>query len=469
MIIDKAELVSRFGEAILGNAAAIFVGAGTSIDAGFPDWNKLLAFARRRLGLPSSFSDLALLAQYFVSTVPGGRDVLEDEIIRQLQITAGPTITHNMLSELPIDEYWTTNYDTLLDDSIPHAQILTEDTALARLENSFRRRVYKLHGTLPKRAAATPSSVSGRGGSRQELVIAREDFEKYPRTHPRMWAQLMASFLTKSLLFVGISFNDPNIMHLFKLAREQTGVTAREHFTIMRHPKGAQDRRLHDLRIADLTAIGIRVCQVEEYREITELLSWLVRRTRAARVFVSGSTSSNISNGLLKLVGSLAADTDLSFVTAGPAGRVMCYSFASALLVKGSYNPERLIMYFQAEVGRSSDIEERFGTVRYYGASRSEMLDEAIRDIRALFVIGGGRGTFDEVKRAVGRGTPVVPLACTGGAALKVWETMSSRLEEHQYGGKPIKRNDFELLNHPDQNIVARHAIQLLRQAVYLD
>jgi hypothetical protein len=48
--------------------------------------------------------------------------------------------------------------------------------------------------------------------------------------------------------------------------------------------------RLHQLRMDDFRKSGIRVCEIADHAEITDILTQLLRRTRPARLFVSGST-----------------------------------------------------------------------------------------------------------------------------------------------------------------------------------
>jgi hypothetical protein len=85
-----------------------------------------------------------------------------------------------------------------------------------------------------------------------------------------------------------------------------------------------------------------------------------------------------------------------------------------------------------------------------------------------VIVLGGGEGTFDEVSRANERKMGVVPLACTGGTALAVWETMRGALREIQLGGKQVDLHTFDSLNSTDPIIAVDAAMILVRQAMYL-
>lgn len=456
------ELVVRFGEAATRGAGSVFVGAGLSVPAGFPDWPLILRFAVRAMRTGSSVTDLSLLAQYYCQTVPGGREILDAEIYRRLNVDASPTENHRLLSELPITEFWTTNYDRLIEEAIPDASVLTEDADLATFQAVNRQRIYKMHGSLPGAAGAKPG--------KSNYVIARDDFDLYPQTHSRMWAQLQATYLTRTILFLGLSFSDPNISHLLRLSRYQVGVQQREHFTVMRRPTlGTSDagRTLHDLRVADLERSGVTVTEIDDFDEIPGILTALNIRCRLARVFVSGSLDSDEHLQLIRLVGSLTSETALSFNTAGPAGRWFGYSFADGLVARGQYQSDRLRIYYQTtEV--HPPVERQLGTSVYTGSTRGEMRDAALREVRAVLVVAGADGTADEVRRARDLRLPVIPLGSTGGTAKRVWDEMRADLGSHSYGGTAILTQEFDLLCSTDRNLAAQQAVTFLKRASFL-
>src|SRR4051812_47633079 len=121
--MQVAQLIERFGRCLARRNAVIFCGAGVSRSAGLPLWDEVLEGARIELGLSASFSDLPLLAQYYVANVPGGRPRLSEHIREKLSAPAAPTRIHHLISELPIKEIWTTNYDRLIEQALPRATV----------------------------------------------------------------------------------------------------------------------------------------------------------------------------------------------------------------------------------------------------------------------------------------------------------------------------------------------------------
>jgi hypothetical protein len=112
--ISEHELLRKFGTAVETRNAALFVGAGLSREAGYPDWTALLEEPRKRLHLPASVTDLPLVAQYCAQAE--GRESLNGHILTSLAaIDARPGVGHGHIAHLPVDEIWTTNYDRLIE------------------------------------------------------------------------------------------------------------------------------------------------------------------------------------------------------------------------------------------------------------------------------------------------------------------------------------------------------------------
>ena len=257
MPITERELLEQYGSAACLGNTALFIGAGLSISAGYPPWSTLLDRSRKQAHIPSGIKDLPLMAEYIQQTIPGGRDVLEGNILAMLvAVDRHPTLGHHWLSKLPIDDVWTTNYDTLLEQVIPEVSVVSSDNDLQDHRRLQRRRIIKMHGSL---------TVDNPPGWLKSPVITRRDYEEYDIRNPRLWAALRATYLTKSMLFLGFSFTDPYIEVLLRLSRTLLNRGAPEHFTILRSPETPEAKRLHDLQVRDLETSGIAVCEVADY------------------------------------------------------------------------------------------------------------------------------------------------------------------------------------------------------------
>lgn len=206
-----------------------------------------------------------------------------------------------MLSRLPVDEWWTTNYDCLLEaclDNIPVVNLDMDkdtdtdretDTEVTRAGRQRKQRLIKMHGSLTDNNP--PNWAFG-------PIISRGDYERYETDHPRLWSLLKATFLTAPFLFLGFGFQDPNIELMLKLSRSIPRKGAPDHFAIMPCPTRRKEeneqqfddrRMLEELRLEDLTKSGIKVCLIDDFSEIDEVLKSLIRLTRPPAIFVAGS------------------------------------------------------------------------------------------------------------------------------------------------------------------------------------
>lgn len=460
------ELLAEFGAAVLTGQAGLFVGAGMSKPA-YPAWKELLARPMAEVNLPATMSDLALAAEYYVQS--SGRDRLEQLLLEELAaVDPKPHTGHAHLARLGITEMWTTNYDPLLEYAVPDAQVVLDDKGLLRRRKAGQPRIVKMHGSFTRDPRPTWL---------RPPVITRTDYERYADTHRRLWASLTADFLTRSLLFLGFGFADPNIEVLLRLAR--TLPTATSHFTVMRKPTvydDEEDRLLHAHRVRDLEKSGVGVVEIDDWDELEPLLAQLVRRTRSPQVFISGSYTDDADNGRLAVaIGSRLAGMPVGAAPlrvaslAGPAGRHVSFAFGKELRARDEYDPTRIQFHFRAKEQPPEGLEERTGVALHADEDKDALRRRVIDDGRAMLVIGGGNNTREEVAIADACGVPVIPLGNSGGAAKQVFDDRAGDVLSMSLAGGPVNADDYRRLQDPDPEVAADAAIHLLAQAMYLD
>jgi hypothetical protein len=191
------------------------------------------------------------------------------------------------LARLPLKHIWTTNYDTLSErawrEQRKRLDVKSRDKDVS-MENPWcHATLYKMHGTVEH-----PS----------EVVIAKSDYEAYRRTRPGFFHLLTGQLISRNILFLGISFTDPNLNHLFAIIREAFDDVPPEHFAIVRHPKRADyttnnhfeyAKRRHALWVDDLQNYGIQCVEVDEYEDVDALIEAVERRIGMSSIMVSGS------------------------------------------------------------------------------------------------------------------------------------------------------------------------------------
>lgn len=285
---DLDSFVDAYVDALRDQTAAIFAGAGLSIPTGMVDWRTLLKGIARDLGLDvSKETDLVTLAQFHVNE-RRGRHQLNQALIIEFNKRAKLSVNHELLASLPIPTYWTTNYDALIEESLAKAGRLADvKRTVANLATTLPRRdavVYKMHGdiTQPEKA-----------------VVTKDDYEAYASTHQLLSTALQGDLVSKTFLFIGFSFSDPNLSYILARIRLLLGENRREHYCLLRRvqkadfPKADEyqyAKARQDLQVNDLRRYGIVGILVDSYQEYTELLKRVERRYRASRIFISGSS-----------------------------------------------------------------------------------------------------------------------------------------------------------------------------------
>lgn len=283
---DIESFIKEFVKDLAENNVAVFAGAGMSKSAGFVNWADLLRDIATELGLSvDKEHDLISLAQYHVNE-NRGKARINKKILEEFAQEAEATENHKILARLPVTTFWTTNYDTLIEDSLKAAnKVVDIKHQVKQLANTRPKRdvvIYKMHGDVHHPADA---------------IITKEQYESYYKTHESFVTTLSGDLISKTFLFIGFSFTDPNLDYVLSRLNIQFGEDSRQHYCfIKKQSKGKDDDdiykynlRKQELMINDLMRYKIKAILVDEYSDITEILKEIERRYRKKTVFISGS------------------------------------------------------------------------------------------------------------------------------------------------------------------------------------
>jgi hypothetical protein len=451
--ISSTELTNRYGNALQQDNAALFVGAGMSRTSGFVDWRGLMRTVADDLGLDiDQESDLIALAQYSFNKYQT-RDRLNQLLIMEFTKDAQFTPNHRLIATLPIRTIWTTNYDTLIEDSMKAAHkrldVKTTQENLATTLPDRDATLYKMHGDVSQP---------------HEAVVTREDYEMYHDTREAFSIALKGDLLGKTFLFLGFSFSDPNIDYILSRIRSLLGRNQRSHYCILKKPEkpaGAADQarfeyemRKLGLRVMDLGRYSIHTCLIDSYEDITRILQSLQRRAYLNDIFVSGSAQEY-----------------------APLGRDRVENLATTLgceIVRRKYN---LVSGLGLGLGASVttgalrerySTDERRGAVRFFpfpqvlppGADKARLHTQFRRDMLAnvgfsVFLCGNrldstanivrvGKGVWEEFELTAALGRYPIPIGASGWAAREVWETVMS--QPNKYYGTVNLTRELEIL-----------------------
>lgn len=278
--------IKEFVKDLAENNVAVFAGAGMSKSAGYVNWAELLRDIATELGLSvDKEHDLISIAQYHVNE-NRGKARINKKILEEFAQEAELTENHKIFARLPVTTFWTTNYDTLVEDSLKAAnKVVDIKHQIKQLANTRPKRdvvIYKMHGDVHHPADA---------------ILTKEQYESYYKTHESFVTALSGDLISKTFLFVGFSFTDPNLDYVLSRLNIQFGENSRQHYCfIKKQSQGKDDEemfkynlRKQELMINDLMRYKIKTLLVDEYSDITEILKEVERRFRKRTIFISGS------------------------------------------------------------------------------------------------------------------------------------------------------------------------------------
>ncbi len=458
-VIDKNTLLNNFQREMDSDTVAFFLGAGMSRSAGFVNWKELMRDIAEELNLDiNRETDLIALAQYHKNKRKT-RHRINQLLVTEFTKEAYLTENHRLIATLPVSTVWTTNYDQVIEQAFKEAHkrvdVKRRDTDLAHTKPRTDCVLYKMHGDVE---------------APDEAVLTKDDFAAFEAKRNLFSVQMRGHLVSKSFLFLGYSFSDPNMDHILARIRALLGENKREHYCIMRKVVKEGDMtdadveyqtRLLTLRIEDLQNYGIQTLLIDDFNEITEILRELNRRSVRKNVFVSGSAHEFTPFGQERLeafarsLGREIIRRDCNLISGiglGIGGAVMVGALEELYASPATQLQERTVLrpFPQVQPERTSldTIWERY---------RQEMLAKVGF---AVFIAGNkadqatgqttaANGVFREFELAVERGVFPIPVAVTGHAAQTLSGRVLAALDKYFGPYAPKVKRHLELLADP--------------------
>jgi hypothetical protein len=286
---SKQELIREFVRAVSEGYAAVFAGAGLSRGSGYINWKELVRPLALDIGLNVDREhDLVAIAQYYRNE-RGTRSSINQKILNEFTRGVEKNENIEILTRLPVSTYWTTNYDELLEDNLREnnrkADVKTTQESLANNIYDRDAVVYKMHGDVRQP---------------EKAVLTKDDYELYGSERPLFRTALQGDLISKTFLFIGFSFEDPNLDYVLSQIRVLLGESQRDHYCFFQKiskqdGESEADYQYNlarqDLRIKDLRRYGIQAVILDSYDEITEILKQIERGYLMKNIFISGSVA----------------------------------------------------------------------------------------------------------------------------------------------------------------------------------
>ena len=224
---------NKLFEAVRREDVVIFAGAGFSIYAGYPlggqlaqiIYDRLMPAERKKVTFPSP---LDYFAEEVVRVQHGSRNLINsvlDEVFHQPPVA---TTDHDLLAAIPhFRTVITTNYDALFENAYQKdANLIYREEDVA-LWNEQKVNILKIHGDLTDKAS---------------IILTRQDYARfYHKDYATpFWSTIIKAIATKTILFLGYGYEDPNVWSIFEHVYDHLGINRKDAYFI--GPNAAEEK-----------------------------------------------------------------------------------------------------------------------------------------------------------------------------------------------------------------------------------
>lgn len=444
--------IKDFTKEVMEENAAIFAGAGLSMSVGYVSWAKLLEPIAQEIGLDvNKENDLVSLAQYYCNENQGNRGRINQIILDEFSRKVDLTENHKILARLPIHTYWTTNYDRLIEKALEEENKIADvKYTVKQLATTKVKRdavVYKMHGDVEH-----PS----------EAVLIKDDYEKYSIKMDPYIKALSGDLVSKTFLFVGFSFTDPNLDYILSRVRSAYERDQRRHYCLIKKEERRPDEleadfeyrvRKQELFISDLSRFNIKTIVLNNYNEITEILQRIENNIKTKTVFLSGSAveynhwETEHAEQFIHQLSKELIRKDFNIVSGfglGVGSFVINGALEELYMNQGTIDDDRLILrpFPQGKKGEEQWDKYRRDMITRTGVS--------------IFLYGNkidkgqvvkAKGVQSEFNISFEQNNYVVPVGATGYIAKDLWNKVNEEFETYYPGADARMKKLFGELN----------------------
>lgn len=233
----------------------LFLGSGFSFDAGAPKaWDIIKAMledggADFKKDFPEENQSLKIVSEEFEKRF--GRNDLIKLLNQLFTFTPKDTTAQKLLYMIPhLRTIFTTNYDTLLEDTNPREErvLITSNIGCAYTDDK-KVAIYKIHGDI-----TTMNDPDG-------IVITESDYKNYFKSnrYDLIWKRLQQSFVQKYILFIGYSLEDDNVIDIIRRVRKSINNNMKGMFLVAPNLNSSKISQLqkNGIKYINSTAVAI--------------------------------------------------------------------------------------------------------------------------------------------------------------------------------------------------------------------
>jgi Sir2- and TIR-associating SLOG family/SIR2-like domain len=294
-----------------------------------------------------------------------------------------------------------------------------------------------------------------------DAVLTKDDYEKYHLDHTPFITALSGDLVSKTFLFLGFSFTDPNLDYILSRIRTTFDRSQRQHYCIFKKRNQEPGETEEEFRYAsikqefaikDLNRFNIQTLFVDEYDEITTILREIESRFRQKTALISGSAyeygewEPAAAEGFIQHLSRALIRNGYKIVSGfglGVGSHVITGALQEIYEGQGQKLQDQLVLrpFPQGQEAEKQWESYRQDMIAYAGI--------------AIFVFGNrlGDGTVEsaggvrrEFEIAKANGLKLIPIGATGYAAGELWKEVTENFDVYYPKGDNALKNAFDSL-----------------------
>ena len=290
--------------------------------------------------------------------------------------------------------------------------------------------------------------MHGDKDSLDEVVLIKDDYERYYKKHKQFLSALTGDLISKTFLFVGFSFQDPNLDYILSRVRVEYEQNARQHYAIMKSlqrndfecdAEFEYARKRNEYFLNDLKRYSITPLLIDDYSEITDILREIERKLNQNNVFISGSAaeygsfSKEEADYFIKLLSKQLIQNDFNIISEfglGVGSSVISGALEEIYMSNTESIDNRLLL---RPFPQGEDVKKIWQRYREDMISRAGVSIFVFGNKIDNNVVVDANGVKSEFEIAKEKNNILIPVGCTGFMTKKLWDDVNSDLQKY-YG-----------------------------------
>lgn len=451
MPIEKQEFINVFSKQTLDNRTSLFLGAGSSCDAGYPTWDALFRPLLEELQInENEVLDYYSLAQYYSNKF--GRSELKKRINSSINKYDFESPLLDKLLNLDFSNVWTTNFDNVIEENYKKRNVLVnkifQDEDLANLELNKHLNIFKMNGDI---------------SNLENIIATKSEFEKYHDLRKLMLMFFKRELISSTFLFIGYSFTDNLVLDCINELSKYLGETTTYHYTIMKNDK-SNPYFIHFINDLE-SRYYIKVLLVDDYSDIPNIISEINKKIQAKKVFISGAFKSyepsieNFSHELSQKLSEALLKKDYRIVNSiGRRFGTHLIGYANEFLIKSNIQNIERHLIIHPFVGNKED------SLQKKKFNRQNIIE---RCGAAIFVFGDApkdnkfpSGVLEEFDIARELNKVVIPISYSGMVSEQIWNKIKENITQFPY----LENKLDNLTSETPIHLIVETIIQILKE-----